>query len=140
MIFLFSTTPLSVDDVVLSNCTLPVTVTDDGIPRARGLAAANSRLPGRITTDSATGLRFSWFVYRGAGPVIFAPEQIAVWEDTRAGHNAPWSPGWKTPEAPEDGRWTAQATFSQPGTYVLRAQAHDGGLFTTDDITVTVTR
>ena len=41
---------------------LAATVTDDGVPRARGLAPANPRLPGRITTDSATGLRFSWFV------------------------------------------------------------------------------
>ena len=32
------------------------------------------------------------------------------------------------------------ATFSKPGTYVLRCQAHDGGLSTTEDVTVVVTR
>ena len=120
---------------------LAATVTDDGVPRARGLAPANPRRPGRITTDSATGLRFSWFVYRGPGEqVAFEPAQIAVWEDSRVNRNAPWSPGWSTPPPPEDGRWTAPATFSRPGTYVLRAHAHDGGLYTTEDVTVTVTR
>ena len=119
--------------------TLTAAVTDDGKPRARGLAATRARLPGRITTDSATGLRLSWFVYRGAGTVTFDPPQIKIWEDTRDGNNSPWSPGWKTPEAPEDGRWLTQATFSEPGAYVLRALAHDGGLAMSEDVTVTVT-
>jgi hypothetical protein len=39
---------------------------------------------------------------------------------------------------PADGKWTIRATFSEPGTYVLRAQAHDGGLAASEDITVTV--
>jgi hypothetical protein len=30
-------------------------------------------------------------------------------------------------------------TFSQPGTYVLRALADDGALFGSDDLTITVT-
>jgi hypothetical protein len=30
--------------------------------------------------------------------------------------------------------------FTQPGTYVLRAVASDGSLFTYDNVTVTVTR
>jgi len=30
--------------------------------------------------------------------------------------------------------------FSEPGVYVLRALAHDGGLIDYDDVTVTVTR
>ena len=33
-----------------------------------------------------------------------------------------------------------QATFAAPGTYVLRIQAHDGGLATSDAVTVTVSR
>jgi hypothetical protein len=33
-----------------------------------------------------------------------------------------------------------KATFSEPGTYVLRALASDGGLIAYEDVTVTVTR
>ncbi len=118
---------------------LAASVTDDGVPRARPLAPTNPRQPGRFTTDTATGLRFSWFVYRGAGGVAFDPPQIVTWEDTRVGRDSPWSPGWSTPEAPEDGRWETAVTFSRPGEYVLRALAHDGGLQTHQDVTVTVT-
>ncbi len=112
--------------------------TDDGTPRARSIRA-NPRYPRPITTDTATGHRLSWFVYRGAGQVTFDPPQIKVWEDTRDHADSPWSPGWETPESPEDGRWVAEATFAEPGDYVLRAIAHDGGLATTADIAVTVT-
>ena len=119
--------------------TLEAVITDDGLPTARRLAPTSPRLPGRITTDSATGLRMSWFVFRGSGSVTFDPPQVKVWEDTREGEESPWSPGWSTPEAPDDGRWGVRATFSEPGTYVLRALAHDGGLAVSDDVTVTVT-
>ena len=118
---------------------LAAVVTDDGMLTPRPLAPTKAGLPGRITTDSATGLRMSWFVYRGSGKVRFDPPQIKVWEDTREGKNSPWSPGWSTPEAPTDGRWTTIVTFAAPGTYVLRALAHDGGLAAHENITVTVT-
>ena len=117
---------------------LAASVTDDDIPRARRLAPTSPRRPGRITTDSATGLRFSWFVYRGPGGAVFDPPQTATWEDTRVGRDSPWSPGWSTPDPPEDGRWEARVTFSRPGDYVLRALAHDGGLQTYEDVAVTV--
>jgi hypothetical protein len=119
--------------------TLVAVSTDDGKPRARPIPPSSLRNPGRITTDTATGHRLSWFVYRGAGDVTFEPAQIKVWEDTRDGQNSPWSPGWKTPKPPEDGRWVTNVTFAEPGAYVLRAIAHDGGLATLTDVTVTVT-
>ena len=118
--------------------TLAAVSTDDGRPRARSMRLSSPRLPGRITTDTATGHRLSWFVYRGAGAVAFDPPQTKVWEDTRDTGESPWSPGWTTPEAPPGGRWIAEATFSEPGRYVLRAIAHDGGMATTADVTVTV--
>ena len=71
--------------------------------------------------------------------MAFDPPQTKVWEDTRDIGQSPWSPGWVTPPAPEDGRWIAHATFAEPGAYVLRALAHDGGLATTADVAVTVT-
>ena len=46
--------------------TLVAVSTDDGKPSARSMPPSSPRLPGRITTDTATGHRFSWFVYRGA--------------------------------------------------------------------------
>jgi hypothetical protein len=56
------------------------------------------------------GLTVRWMQYRGTGPVAF---------DSRVG-------------------LTTKASFSAPGTYVLRALASDGSLTTPHDITVTV--
>ena len=116
--------------------TLIAFATDDGMPKARPLKLPEGRLfgTGRGTPGSATGLRLTWFVYRGAGKVTFDPPQ----EDYREGRNSPWSTGWSTPPVPPEGKWTARATFSEPGTYVLRALAHDGGLGTPEDITFVV--
>jgi hypothetical protein len=112
---------------------------DDGKPRARPMPAL---LVGQshFVPNSATGLRLSWFIYRGAGKVQFDPPQTKVWEDHRDGGNSPWSAGWSTPPPPPGNMWTVRATFSEPGVYVLRALAHDGGLIDYDDVTVTVTR
>ena len=70
--------------------------------------------------------------------MTFDPPQTKVWEDTREGGDSPWSPGWERPEPPADGRWVVQAAFAEPGTYVLRCLAHDGGLATSADVTVIV--
>jgi hypothetical protein len=140
-------------------------VTDDGIPRARSQVPAIPRAaergagpppvpgpvpgrgrnpalnpPARITVGKVVGLHLSWFVYRGAGRVTFEPGQTKVWEDTRAGANSPWAPLWVPPQPPPDGKWVVQATFDDPGTYVLRARADDGALLGDDELTVTVTR
>jgi hypothetical protein len=66
----------------------------DAVAEAAGTARGN--------LNSATGLRLSWFVYRGAGKVTFDPSQIEVWEDYTDGTNSPWSSGWKTPPAPPE--------------------------------------
>ena len=92
-----------------------------------------------VTVGSATGLRLSWYVYRGSGEVIFDPLQTKVWEDTRTGANSPWAPMWQVPPVPPDGRFVTHATFEEPGTYVLRCLASDGALGTDGDVTVTVT-
>ena len=133
--------------------TLTALVTDDGVPRGRGFGGgalgrggfgagrgpAIPPPPVRITVGKALGLHAAWFVYRGAGKVTFMPDQVEVWEDTREGANSPWAPRWAPPPAPADGRWTAQATFSEPGTYVLRCRADDGALTGDDELTVVVT-
>jgi hypothetical protein len=98
--------------------------------------------PIRITVGKNVGLHLSWFEYRGpeGGAVAFTPTQIKSWEDTRAGANSPWAPIWLPPAMPPDGRITAKATFSAPGTYVLRALADDGALTGGQDVTITVTK
>jgi hypothetical protein len=98
------------------------------------------RIPASTVMSSGPGLRFSWMVYRGkASAVTFSPEQMKTWTDSRAYSNSPWSPPFFIPEPPPGGRWTAQATFSSPGTFVLRGVASDGSLFTYENVTVTVT-
>jgi hypothetical protein len=94
--------------------------------------------PSRSTVGKNVGLHLSWFVYRGAGKVTFDPEQIKSWEDTRTGANSPWAPIWIAPEMPKDGKVVVHATFSEPGTYILRGIADDGALTGYDDVTVTV--
>jgi hypothetical protein len=108
--------------------------TEDESPRERFDKAM--RPPIRGTVNRVVGMYFSWFVYRGKGNVTFEPLQAKPWEDTRAFQNSAWSPFWVSPEVPEDGRWEATATFNQPGTYIIRGRADDGGLI--DDVEVTV--
>ena len=119
--------------------TLSAVATDDGKPKPRPMPAF---LVGQshFLPNAATGLRLSWFTYRGAGKIEYDPPQTKVWQDHRDGGNSPWSAGWSTPPAPPENRWTVKATFSEPGTYVLRALASDGGLIAYEDVTVTVVR
>jgi hypothetical protein len=149
--------------------TLAAVVTDDGVPKRRGSgfsgaavsnpgsrrdvttdANPNSQAPvrvnratqppARVTVGKNVGLHLSWFVYRGKGSVIFSPEQIMSWEDTRAGANSPWAPIWIAPEMPKDGKVEVQVTFTEPGVYVLRSRADDGALTGDGQVTITVTR
>ena len=107
------------------------------------LEGALQRRTASSTVSKRVALHFTWFVYRGPdhGPdqgVEFDPPQIKPWEDTRPFANSPWALAWTAPEAPEDGRWESEVTFSQPGTYVLRGRADDGGLYSDVEVTVLV--
>lgn len=108
--------------------------------------------PGSVGGDSirtsVTGLRFAWFLYRGpaeaaassqtATNVRFSPPMpFKVWEDQRGG--SPWAPGWQPPPIPEGNRWVYNVTFQAPGTYVLRALAHNGSKFAYENVTFSVT-
>lgn len=116
---------------------LAALVTDDKKPTPRAMPRT---LGGDYTLpNSAKGLRFSWFVYRGNGAkVTFDPPQSKVWEDNRDGGNSPWSAGWTNPPVPPENKWTAKAVFNEPGIYTIRGVAHDGGLSSVDDVVVTV--
>jgi len=113
--------------------------TDDGKPNKRDMPSVLGG--GYMLPQSADGLRLSFFVYRGRGTSVkFDPPQAEVWEDTRDGGGSPWSAGFKTPPIPEGNKWAARATFAEPGTYVVRALAHDGGLWASQDVTVTISK
>jgi hypothetical protein len=111
------------------------------LPAGTNPAAVLYRPPSSIVPSSGPGLRLSWIVYRGpAQHVRFDPEQMKTWTDTRAYANSPWSPPFLIPEPPPDNRWVVHVRFDEPGTYVLRAVASDGSLFTYESVDVTVTR
>src|SRR5262245_10344046 len=112
-----------------------------GAGRAGNPAAAILRPPTSLVPQMGPGLHFSWIVYRGkASAVTFDPDQLKAWTDTRAYANSAWSPPYAIPLPPPDGKWVSRATFSEPGSYILRAVASDGALFTYDNVTVTVAR
>ncbi len=132
----------------------PLTVvayaSDDGNPRG-GLGGSND-----------LGLGTGWFVYRGSEEVIHLdPEQehpeyrqrkrteerlartalrtadrlsVAV-SDSATSSETKLPP----PNVVTDREIRVTATFDEPGTYRLRAMAHDGGLSDSVDVTVNVT-
>jgi hypothetical protein len=130
-----------------SPLTLAVTATDDGLPglqkrptatRARdaeigqplkpgtGLSGVPGTAPGiapmsqdKVSALAAqeTGLAVTWLHYRGAGTVTFNPGVVAV---------------------RGDGKASTSVSFSQRGTYVVRAVADDGIYTTPVDITISV--
>jgi hypothetical protein len=108
---------------------------------ARATARGGNAPPSSVVVADGPGLWVTWIVYRGkASTVTFNPELMKAWMDSRAWANSAWSPPYVIPEPPPDGKWVTQATFQEPGTYVLRAVACDGSLFTFADMIVTVTR
>jgi hypothetical protein len=96
--------------------------------------------PSEGVPSNPPGLRLSWIVYRGSGLAVkFNPTQMETWEDDRPWANSPWAYPFVIPEPPPDGKWVTHVTFTEPGTYVLRAVASDSAVFTYENVTVTVT-
>ncbi len=119
---------------------------DDGLPErrrestitAKDLTSRMMQRPSQVTVGKINGLFLSWNVYRGEGNVAFDPPLAKPWEDTRASANSPWGELWLPPEIPEDGVYEVNATFDEPGTYVLWGRADDGGLYHDGYLTVHV--
>jgi hypothetical protein len=93
-----------------ATATLTATVTDDGLPKPKGLGDRSGKVQ---------GVRVRWILYRGPGKVQFDPDA------------SPYVYGKPL---------TAQTnvSFSVPGNYRLRAIASDGALFSTYDVDVKV--
>jgi hypothetical protein len=134
---------LAVD--ALSTVTLPNTltltamVTDDGLPVPRKVprrAAVGQETPPALKPDAdqpeiflnvpqvarargrggPQGLVVNWIVWRGPADVTFSPAVAEV----------------------KNGKALATATFTRPGTYVLRGSANDGELHVEKNVTITV--
>jgi len=110
----------------------------EGAPRSPGEIGPGD-VGGDFVRSTAQGLRLAWLVYRGSseGVTFDPPIPFKVWEDQRGG--SPWAPGWQAPPVPPGNRWVHNVTFKNPGTYVLRALAHNGSTFSTENVTFTVT-
>jgi hypothetical protein len=113
--------------------TLTALASDDGNPkppppagegRGRGAVAEPPPLittrfgpvQQQIVQPNRGGLAVTWTHWRGPGRVTFEPATALV----------------------KDGKVSTRATFSEPGTYVVRAYADDGAWFEPADVTVTV--
>ncbi len=97
--------------------TLTASATDDGLPKPYRRAPSN---PDRDSQPRRPrGVEIKWIQYRGPGKVTFHPSASAVVYG-------------------EPVTLTSKVTFSAPGTYVLRAIADDGQLYTTSELTVSV--
>jgi hypothetical protein len=112
--------------------TIAAAITDDGIPppdakrrppRELEPSLKSTSLPSPVNVPMPTrprppqGLSILWQVYRGPGKVVFDPDGYVK---------------------AADGKVAVKATFTQPGTYVIRAFASDGLLRAPADLTVTV--
>jgi hypothetical protein len=127
---------------------ITVKVSDDGIPKRRAappplsvsdqpgvgvdVDGSGRRLVanGRFARMNATGLRVAWIQWRGPGKVTFEPWYMEGVDDHM--------PGFVVPEPSPDGRVVTSMRFSEPGTYVIRAMADDGALYTPMDVKVIV--
>ena len=113
---------------------LAVNASDDGIPEppkpnpARGAGGRGATPPPLVTIrqsspiqqqiiqPSREGLAVTWTQWRGPGRLTFAPPRTVV----------------------KEGKASTNVTFTEPGTYVIRAFADDGIVFEPTDITVAV--
>jgi hypothetical protein len=125
---------------------ISVAVADDGYPKpqarpkraasaggqrastASGPRAQSPTTQAVVKLDPGVRLGVTWVVYRGGpGLVTFDPMRVPV--ATTADGVTP---------GPLKGTATAKVSFSQPGTYLLRAYADDGVLVAPLDVTVLV--
>ena len=116
---------------------LAASAADDDMPEVK--PAPQGRPGSPRSRSNALGLRVAWHVYRGDGSKVnFDPPQFKIYPDYRLNSNSPWSPGWEPPVLPEHRRFPVTVKFTEPGNYVVRVLAHDGGLTDHRDVSVTV--
>jgi hypothetical protein len=97
---------------------LTAKATDDGLPKP--YRRSNSNPDRDSQAKRPRGVQIKWIQYRGPGKVTFEPDSSSVVYGDPVTLNS-------------------KVRFSAPGTYVLRVTANDGQLFTSQDLTITVT-
>ena len=112
-------------------------------PKRRALLAAGAAVAARaavprVLAQQPASRGTGKFFEKGSVRIYYEEAGSGVPLLLLPGGGSPWSYGFRTPPAPPDGKWVVRATFPEPGTYVLRCLAHDGGLSTAEDVTVTV--
>jgi hypothetical protein len=106
---------------------LTATVTDDGLPKPRPVAA-----PRPPTTADAIAIQA-----QANSSAVPRPRGLTVsWMQIRGPARISWNPPAAT--APLDGTAAVTARFTEPGTYVVRATANDGALSRQSDLTISV--
>jgi len=106
---------------------LSATVSDDGLPKPRPVAAPKPATPGDATAIQAQanssavvrprGLTVAWMQIGGPAKIAFEPAGAAP---------------------PANGKAEVTARFSERGNYVVRAIANDGALSTKADLAISV--
>src|SRR6202521_5617398 len=103
--------------ILPEGATLTASATDDGLPKPYRRAPSN---PDRDSQPRRPrGVQIKWILYRGPGKVTFKPDASVIVYG-------------------EPVTLDSKVSFSAPGTYVLRATASDGQLFTSRDVTINV--
>ena len=135
--------------------TLTARVTDDGLPRPptarRRTRSTRPDVPERVI-DPTRGLPrerlvAEWIQWRGSGRAIFEGAQETLPADSEGrlvgryyALESRFDIQRPAAEYPvHEGTATATVRFSEPGIYVLRGTARDGGLISRERLTVTVT-
>jgi hypothetical protein len=122
--------------------TLMATVTDDGlpVPKPRRPPAVGQETPPTLKPDPnqpEVVLNVPQVAGRGRGGPGGAQGLVVNWIVWRGPANAAFTPA-VVPVKAKEGKPTVTATFSKPGTYVLRATANDGELHVEKDVTINV--
>ena len=94
--------------------------------------------PSRSTVGKNVGLHLSWFVYRGSGHGDIRSGTDQVVGRHANGREFPVGADLVSAGDAEGRQGRGPATFSEPGTYMLRGLADDGALTGFDDVVVTV--
>jgi len=137
---------LAVDAPSTATVSTPITLTsnvaDDGlpVPKPRRPPAVGQETPPTLKPDPNQPdivLNVPQVAGRGRGGAAGPQGLVVNWIVWRGPANVTFEPA-SSPIKAKEAKAPVTATFSKPGTYVLRATANDGELHVEKDVTITV--